>query len=648
VLEFDEALIARVSGDASDVCRMRELRVAWWVIVPLRAGETVVGMVGLGLGADRGRPGHQALEFYAGVAQRLGAALASTRLVTDLQRTRRRLERILHALAEAVTVHDEAGQMVYANDAAARLLGAASVEEVLAARAGELAARFIITKEDGSPVGLEDLPGRRLLDGEEAPALLTRSVHRATGRVHWLLTKATLLDDKAEGPLAVNIIEDVTEARTADQRQRFLADAGALLATSLDYGETLERVAQLAVPALADWCGVDVVDEAGRLRRVGLAHRDPAKLALGHEFSRRYPPRTEGDSGMAAVLRRGTAELYPEVPDEMLVAGALDEEHLRMMRELGMRSVMLLPMTIAGRTIGVLTLVHAESGRRFGEEDLGFALEVARRAAVAVENARLYTERTEASRTLQRSLLPERLPPLAGWTVAASYHAGLRGSEVGGDFYDVVPRGGHEGFWVVFGDVTGKGVKAAALTALARHTMRTAALYERGPAAVLAVLDRVLRDQASPSVVAAVCALVEPTDTGARVTVAAGGHPLPLRLSAGGVSPVGHHDILLGALPGREWREATADLAAGDVLLFYSDGVTDTPGTEERFGDRRLHDLLAGAPRAPAELVERLDTAVEAFEAGPLADDRALLALRLDAVGSDPAPGAPDEPAPPR
>jgi hypothetical protein len=135
----------------------------------------------------------------------------------------------------------------------------------------ELAERFAITKEDGSPVELEELPGRRLVKGEHAPALLTRSVDIVTGRAYWLLTKASALQDRGR-TYAVNIMEDVTQAKEAELRQRFLAQAGQLLASSLDYEQTLQRVARLAVPWLADWCAVDMPDDHGEIQQVALAH----------------------------------------------------------------------------------------------------------------------------------------------------------------------------------------------------------------------------------------------------------------------------------------------------------------------------------------------------------------------------------------
>src|SRR4051812_27010753 len=410
------------------------------------------------------------LTVVAARARERATALADRNeaLARDRDAAQARLDGILGSLGEAVTVHDERGKTIYANEAAATLLGCESVEEVLASEPGDLAAHFTITKDDGTAMTVDDLPGRRLLKGEAAPTLLTRSVRHDTGESFWLLTKATLTDDPSGGRLAINIIEDVTDAKDAELRQRFLAEAGQLLASSLDYEATLERVARMIVPRLADWCGIDMLDEHGDLVHVAVAHVDPAKVQMAHEMSRRYPPDLDAPSGVAAMLRGGPAELYREIPDELLIQGARDEEHLRIIRELGMRSAMAVPMRLGDETLGVITLVAAESGRTFDDDDLAFAEELALRAATAGRNPRLYEAQERVAHTLQASLLRDRLPELPGWEVHAAYQAGERGADVGGDFYDVLPvEGGH---LVVLGDVTGKGIEAAALTSLVRHS----------------------------------------------------------------------------------------------------------------------------------------------------------------------------------
>ena len=593
----------------------------FWNDTP-ETGQAIYRIVFYGLVALLAVIAARARERATGLADRNQA------LARDLEAAQTRLDGILGSLGEAVTVHDERGQTVYANEAAARLLGCASVEEVLRAPPGHLAQNFTITHEDGSPVGVDDLPGRRLMRGEEAPSLLTRSVRHDTGEAYWLLTKATLTREASGEQLAINIIEDVTDAKDAELRQRFLAEAGQLLASSLDYEQTLERVARMIVPRLADWCGIDMLDEAGEMVNVAVAHVDPAKVAMAHELRDRYPPDMDAPTGVPAILRGGPAELYREIPDELLVTAARDEEHLRILRDVGMRSAMAVPMRLAGQTLGVLSFVSAETGRTFDEDDLAFAQDLALRAATAVQNARLYTAQERVAQTLQASLLPDRLPELPGWELHAAYQAGERGADVGGDFYDVLAVDG--GHLVVLGDVTGKGIAAAALTSLVRHSARMAARFDPRPERVLALVNEVLREQPQLSLVTAVCALLEADGENARLTVASAGHPLPLlRRPAAAPQPIGDHGVLLGVDGDEDWTEATINVAPGDTVLFYTDGVTETPGAATRFGEPRLCEAMARADDGPVALVAEIERSLHDFQSGATLDDRAMLALRF-------------------
>jgi PAS domain S-box-containing protein len=187
-----------------------------------------------------------------------------------------------------------------------------------------------------------------------------------------------------------NVLAAAIERERAEEKQRFLADTGALL-SSLDYRTTLASVARLAVPTLADWCAVDVLED-GSVERLAVEHQDPEKVAMGMKLQERYPPDPEAAVGLPNVLRTGRAEFYADITDEMLQAGARNEEHLEMLREMGFTSAIVVPMNARGRTLGAITLVSAESGRRYAEGDLGLAEDVARRAALAVDNARLYEE----------------------------------------------------------------------------------------------------------------------------------------------------------------------------------------------------------------------------------------------------------------
>ena len=198
------------------------------------------------------------------------------------------------------------------------------------------------------------------------------------------------------GGVAV-IWKNTTDKKRAEERLHFLSRASAILSSSLDYRTTVSQVAQLLVPQLADWCGVQVLDERGTLRQLAVAHTDPEKMKWAWELDRRYPVDMNAPLGVPNVLRTGRTELYVDIPDEMLVAGAIDEEHLVILRELGMHSVLIVPLSARNGVIGVMSLVAAESGRRYGAADQALAEELAERAAVAIDNARLFTE-TELAR----------------------------------------------------------------------------------------------------------------------------------------------------------------------------------------------------------------------------------------------------------
>src|SRR3712207_3625664 len=183
--------------------------------------------------------------------------------------------------------------------------------------------------------------------------------------------------------------------RQAEETQRglkFLSEASAALSSSLDYHATLADLARLAVPRLADWCAVDILEKDGLVRRLAVAHEDPEKVRWAHELQRRYPDDPSASQGVPQVLRTGRSEFYPEITDEMLVASARDLQHLKIMREVGLTSAMIVPLVARERTLGAISLMSVESGRRYGKADLELAEELAVRAALAVENARLYQE----------------------------------------------------------------------------------------------------------------------------------------------------------------------------------------------------------------------------------------------------------------
>ncbi|HVV49262.1 MAG TPA: GAF domain-containing sensor histidine kinase, partial [Polyangia bacterium] len=218
------------------------------------------------------------------------------------------------------------------------------------------------------------------------------SLMRAEGRPAYGRVDVETAEELAHrAALAIDNARLYREARRREGTMRFFAEASTLLSSSLDHVSICQRLAHLVVPSFADWCGVELGEE-GRLRSIAIAHVDGAKVALAEEMRRRYPPDPASAHGPHAVLRTGRPELVPEITPQMLERGARDPEHLRFIRALGLRSVLIVPLVAGGRPIGVLNLVWAESERRYGLEDLEMMRELGRRAGLAVENARLYDE----------------------------------------------------------------------------------------------------------------------------------------------------------------------------------------------------------------------------------------------------------------
>jgi len=622
VAHVDEEHLRRNARSEEDLEFLRSLRERSHINVPLRSRGRNVGTLALLATSHPYRESD--LELAILLAGRIGLALDNAGLFAELESLQGRLTTALDTLAEAVTIQHENGSLVYANEAAAASLGYATPAELLATPPREIVAAFESFHEDGSPLRVEELPARRVLAGLEPEPLLVRAVHRTTGEERWRIVKATAVPVREGEPrLAVTVIEDVTEVKRAELAERFLAQVGALLASDLDYEQTLAKVADLAVPRLADWCAV-TLPAGDRLRPVAVAHSDPEKVAFARDYQERYPSDIDAPTGSAQVLRDGVSQLVNRIDDALLESVVADPEQRDLVRTIGLHAAMVVPMVAAGRVIGVITLAAAESARTFSQSDLELAEELGRRAGTAVENARLYAERSHIAATLQRGLLPDELPAIEGLRLASLYRPAGEENLVGGDFYDAFPT--PTGWMLLVGDVTGRGAEAAALTGQARHTLRTAGMLLGDPDAAFEQLNRALvqRTELTPCTVA----LVHVAPDLRTAAVRCAGHPQPLLVRDGRPHAVGHFGPMLGAWPDSSWSAEAVALRSGDVLVLYSDGVTDTVGEHERFGEPRLLAALEGVADAEAA-VAAVDAALNAFQRGPQADDTAVLALNL-------------------
>jgi serine phosphatase RsbU (regulator of sigma subunit) len=429
---------------------------------------------------------------------------------------------------------------------------------------------------------------------------------------------ATFADSCAQ---AVRRVQATEAARLRARRLAFLADASEELASSLDYRATLQNVARLVVPDLADWCSIELLED-GELRTVAVGHQDPEKMRWAWELNERYPPRADSQTGTGRVLRTGRSELYAQVTDEMLVAGAQDEEHLRLARELNLSSALTVPLAARGRVLGTLRMIRAETPGVYGEEELAVAEDLAHRAALAIENSLLYRQAHDVALQLQHAVLPERLDALPGWQLSASYRPG-HSAEVGGDFYDAIALSPSR-IAVFIGDVMGHGLPAAAAMAAMRSAVRAYLSIDPAPEVVAGKLDRMFARLDMTQLVTLVYGILD-ADLGEWCFVNLG-HLPPLVLSDDGAAQLvtTAPSRPLGA-GGDERIAVRVPFRNDDTLLLYTDGLVERRGEIVDVGLERL--LGRANVLAADDLDEALRSLVDGLEQNP-DDDVTAIAVR--------------------
>lgn len=432
--------------------------------------------------------------------------------------------------------------------------------------------------------------------------------------------------DKARRDLAV-----------VQERLAFLDDASSVLGQDLDLRSMMDRLARLVVPRLGDWCTVFLAPSDGLAHPIAVAHDDRDRQAEIEAVFQRWGIRLDVEEGIGAVLSTGRPKLHRPVDDRVLRHVAFDDGHFQALRSLRLGSIAVLPITAKDRVLGAIAL-HTERGRALRDADVALAQELAARAAAPILNARDHEHRGRMLLGLQKGLLPPRLPGIPGVELAADHVAAGEGLAVGGDFYDAFML--EEDHWLVaVGDVRGRGVHAAAVTGLARATIRSAAWHGHTLTKVLDTLNRMLLDTehdyhdepvSVPRFCTAVLVALKRTSSGSvRATVCAAGHPLPYLVSSDGtIEQVGRPGTLLGAIPELELHESLIELRDGDALVVVTDGILERRDRYGRFFDERILETLRAAAGGPADVVvRRLLTDVEAFADSRIEDDMAALVL---------------------
>jgi len=603
-------------------------------VAPLLARHRTLGTLSLArmLGSE---PHSRAdLEAVCELARQVALAIDNARLLCEAHEVEERLTTILVMLTEAITLTDRDDRIVYANAAAAKLFHYDSPNDLTELHQFELGERFLTLDEHGAEIADSDVTRRELFDDGKAEPEILRLVFRETGEQHWLTYKPAPIFH-AEGKrvqFAVNVYEEITEVKRIQGAERVMAEAAQAIGSCGDLREALEVVAALTVPDLADWCAIDLLSETGEIERMAVHHSDPAKAMLVRALGVASNRRIDDQKGITAeVIRSGVTALFAQLTAGDLARSARHSAHVKLLFSAGATSLVVVPLMGAAGAIGTITFACAESLRRISPADVVLAEQLGRRVGAAVESARLNSEHTSIAHILQAALLPESLPRIPGMEVAARYSAAGEANDVGGDFYDAMPYGGN-GWLFVIGDVCGKGPRAAGVTALARHTLRTAALLGQTPAGMLATLHHALRAQPPGADLCTVgIVTLRRLPAGARLTVTLAGHLPPLLIGTDGqVQQLGTPGTLLGVLDPLSILEVESELRAGETLLLYTDGLPEAGHDGARLGEAGLARMCADGRTLPIEdfLTDIEQIALQHAE-GRLSDDIALLALRL-------------------
>ena len=421
----------------------------------------------------------------------------------------------------------------------------------------------------------------------------------------------------------------LVRGRTAQHRFEILGEVARASEAAGSLEETLKAICDVLVPEIADFCAIDVI-EGDHARRVAVRVAPDADAEIERGLLEREPSlperMVEGDNGDSLdprfIERMSEAHLRALAHD--------DGPDLEFLRGLGVRSAITLALQARGQVTGALTLGVAWSGRRYRRNDAQFAWILSGRIALALDNGGLFAdlelverERAEIAETLQHGLLPPPLPHLPGWSLAAMYRPAGAENEVGGDFYDAFRVPG--GWMLVIGDVTGRGAEAASITALARYTLRTAAILTNDPEVALATLNRALLARGGTAL-CSVAALALSEDPEQPVRLAVAGHPPPLLIDGEAVTEMAGSDPVLGAFADVNWSIEQTSFEPGQQIVLVTDGIIEAAGERGRFGEERLRVELAGANN-PALAVRRLEGALHGFTDGALDDDVAILVL---------------------
>lgn len=476
--------------------------------------------------------------------------------------------------------------------------------------------------------------------GERVPLEVSAQPLEAQGRSRLVVVARDVSDRRRQDAERERLLAAERQARreteVAHGRARTLAELSEVMDRSMELRRTLPEAVQVLLHHGADMASVHVLARGGdTLERMAIGAEEAERdVQLSHLMSTEYS--LGADNPLAVVARTRRPIVSSQVPDDVLAGVATTPAEHELLRAYGPRSLIVLPLVARGRTVGVVAVAWTEAGRVVSGPELHHFQEVARRLATGVDNAQLYAERAHIASTLQAGLLPPELPEIPRIEAAARYLPAGEATEVGGDFYDLYATG--EDQWtVVVGDVCGKGAEAAAVTAMARYTLRAATIAEpAAPGRSLGLLNTAMTAERAPErFLTAVLGELRLRPEGADVVWACAGHPAPIVVRAdGAVESVPAAGALLGVADWMTWEESEVQLRPGDAVVLYTDGVTEADRRAPLTSDELAAAIaarLGGAAASASVLADAVRQIAEERAGGPLRDDVAIVALRLTA-----------------
>lgn len=551
------------------------------------------------------------------------------------------LEVLFGDAREAVTVQDQSGALVYANDRAGEMLGFATGAEAASTPVSELVGRFEMVDESGKPLDLETLPGRRVLKGQMADEITVGYRLKGSGRTSWSRVNASpIKNDAREVVWVINFFLDISEHVRQQEVENILQRVTTILSgTQLADGPDFPALAEMLVPELASWCGFRVLNDSDRLVPAAIASIEPDEGGKLFDIGDSTGIEITSERIQAEVLATGRRAYIAEIKEELLERAEERFGHgiADLVERLQVRSIVCVPLGPPGAALGTMTLMRTHADPQFDSDDLALIDAIADRVGVALTNSRAYQREHETAEALRRGLVPSSLPGIPGLEIAARYEPLAHIGQVGGDFFDFVEIDDRR-YGIVVGDIEGKGVAAAAAVSVARSALRTAILLEPGPSVVIGHFNRTMLTEQEPRMCTVAYVLLDRHGDRFNATVSLAGHPPPLLYRAdGSLSFLGKPCPPAGILETLDPHPESFELQPGDVLVLYTDGISrrELPPPETV--------VSLGRCMSDEPLQAYVDRALEEFRSmvPNVRDDVILIAIRI--VGAQPVTEAADQ-----